>query len=68
MDSEDFAFLRGQVPGCCCFIGNGTHVRKGGCSVHHPHCDFNDRRLPVGAAYRASLVERYLPRARRRSS
>lgn len=64
MAGEDCAFMREEVPGCCCFIGNGTHIREGGCRVRHPHCDFNDRLLPVGAAYRAGLVERYLPRAR----
>jgi hippurate hydrolase len=28
--------------------------------VHNPHYDFNDKNLPVGAAYWARLVERFL--------
>ncbi|GER18120.1 M20 aminoacylase family protein [Variovorax boronicumulans] len=63
MASEDFAFMLEEVPGCYFFIGNGTHIREGGCSVHNPHYDFNDHLLPVGAAYWASLVEQYLPKA-----
>lgn len=59
--SEDFAFMLEKVPGCYLFIGNGTDMAQGGCSVHNPHYDFNDRLLPVGAAYWARLVEHYLP-------
>ncbi|MDM0109660.1 M20 aminoacylase family protein [Variovorax sp. J22R24] len=60
MASEDFAFMLEKVPGCYLFIGNGTHIMEGGCSVHNPHYDFNDTLLPVGAAYWASLVAHYL--------
>ncbi|MBB3178099.1 M20 aminoacylase family protein [Variovorax sp. Sphag1AA] len=63
MASEDFAFMLEKVPGCYLFIGNGTHIMEGGCSVHNPHYDFNDTLLPVGAAYWARLVEQYLPAA-----
>jgi hippurate hydrolase len=42
------------------FIGNGTHIAEGGCSVHNPHYDFNDHLLPVGAAFWAELVRQYL--------
>ena len=32
----------------------------GACMVHNPGYDFNDANLPVGAAYWALLVERFL--------
>lgn len=57
--SEDFAFMLEKVPGCYLFIGNGTG-EQGGCSVHNPHYDFNDRNLPVGAAYWVRLVDSFL--------
>ena len=60
MASEDFAFMLEQVPGCYLFIGNGTHIQEGGCSVHNPHYDFNDQLLPVGAAFWVELVRAYL--------
>ncbi|MEI5998413.1 amidohydrolase [Paraburkholderia bengalensis] len=58
MGSEDFAFMLEQRPGSFLRIGNG--VGEDGCMVHNPHYDFNDRNLPIGAAYWARLVERYL--------
>ena len=61
MAGEDFAYMLARVPGCYLFIGNGTHIMEGGCSVHNPHYDFNDRLLSIGAAYWASLVEQFLP-------
>ena len=60
MASEDFAFMLEHVPGCYLFIGNGTHIKEGGCSVHNPHYDFNDQLLPVGAAFWVELVRAYL--------
>jgi hippurate hydrolase len=60
MGSEDFAFMLEQGPGSFLRLGNG--VGEDGCMVHNPHYDFNDRNLPVGAAYWARLVERYLGR------
>ena len=60
MGSEDFAFMLEQRPGSFLRLGNG--VGEDGCMVHNPHYDFNDRNLPVGAAYWARLVERYLGR------
>lgn len=60
MASEDFAFMLERVPGCYMFIGNGAHIAEGGCSVHNPHYDFNDRLLPIGAAFWAELVRQYL--------
>jgi hippurate hydrolase len=62
--SEDFAFMLEKVPGSYLLIGNG-HSGEGGftghaCMVHNPGYDFNDRSLPVGAAYWALLTERFL--------
>ncbi|WPH15905.1 M20 aminoacylase family protein [Variovorax paradoxus] len=56
--SEDFAYMLQQRPGCFLRLGNGT--LQEGFPVHHPKYDFNDRNLPVGAAYWSRLVERYL--------
>jgi hippurate hydrolase len=58
MGSEDFAFMLQKRPGTFLRIGNG--VGEDACMVHNPHYDFNDRSLPVGAAFWTRLVERYL--------
>ena len=58
MGSEDFAFMLQQRPGSFLRLGNGAG--EDGCMVHNPHYDFNDRNLPIGAAYWTRLVERYL--------
>jgi amidohydrolase len=55
MASEDFSFMLEKVPGCYLNIGNGDG--PGGCEVHNPAYDFNDRALPLGAAFYARLVE-----------
>ena len=55
MASEDFSFMLEQVPGCYLNIGNG--LAEGGCEVHNPAYDFNDRALPLGAAFFARAVE-----------
>jgi hippurate hydrolase len=57
--SEDFAFFLEQVPGCYVFIGNGVGT-QGGCMVHNPGYDFNDRVLPTGASYWVRIAESYL--------
>jgi hippurate hydrolase len=57
--SEDFAFFLEKVPGCYIFIGNGEG-EEGGCMVHNPGYDFNDRVLSTGASYWVRLVEAYL--------
>jgi hippurate hydrolase len=57
--SEDFAFFLEKVPGCYIFIGNGEG-NEGGCMVHNPGYDFNDRVLPTGASYWVKLAERWL--------
>ena len=55
MGSEDFAYYAQHKPGTYCFIGNGNTAM-----VHHPMYDFDDRNLPVGAAYWVALVRRFL--------
>ena len=57
--SEDFAFFLEQVPGCYVFIGNGVGD-SGGCMVHNPGYDFNDRVLSTGASYWVRIAETYL--------
>jgi len=58
MGSEDFAYMLQARPGCFLRLGNGDG--EDGCMVHNPGYDFNDSNLPVGAAYWARLVERFL--------
>ncbi|BEP39209.1 M20 aminoacylase family protein (plasmid) [Variovorax sp. V59] len=64
--SEDFAFMLEQVPGSYLLIGNGDgsadgiNDGHGACMVHNPGYDFNDRNLPIGAAYWALLAQRFL--------
>jgi hippurate hydrolase len=56
MASDDFAFfLAPDRPGAYAFIGNGDTPM-----VHHPKYDFDDRILPIGAAYWVALAERIL--------
>ena len=55
MASEDFSFMLEKVPGCYINIGNGEG--ESGCEVHNPGYDFNDRALPLGAAFFARVVE-----------
>ena len=55
MGSEDFAYYAQHKPGTYCFIGNGDTPM-----VHHPMYDFDDRNLPVGAAYWVALTEHFL--------
>lgn len=55
MGSEDFAYYAQQKPGTYCFIGNGNTPM-----VHHPMYEFDDRNLPVGAAYWVALTEHLL--------
>ncbi len=55
MGSEDFAYYAQHKPGTYCFIGNGSTPM-----VHHPMYDFDDRNLPVGAAYWVAVAEHFL--------
>ena len=61
MASEDFSAMLEKVPGCYLNIGNGG--AEGSCEVHHPAYDFNDRALPLGAAFYARAVEKRLKAA-----
>lgn len=56
MSSEDFAFMLHERPGCYVLLGNGG-LGPGGCGLHNPGYDFNDRILSVGADFWVSLVE-----------
>ncbi|WP_300439851.1 hypothetical protein [Zoogloea sp.] len=47
--------IRDGSRGTYCFIGTGDTPM-----VHHPMYDFDDRKLPIGAAYRVALTEHYL--------
>ncbi|SDB61016.1 M20 aminoacylase family protein [Belnapia rosea] len=61
MGGEDFSFMLLKRPGAFLFMGQkGTD--RGGVPVHHPHYDFNDDLLPIGASYFATLVEQELRR------
>ena len=55
MGSEDFAFYAQHKPGTYCFIGNGDTPM-----VHNPMYDFDDRNLPIGAAYWVAITQHYL--------
>ncbi|WP_132980507.1 MULTISPECIES: M20 aminoacylase family protein [unclassified Pigmentiphaga] len=60
--SEDFSFMLERCPGSYLIVGNGvgdTHG-TGGCMVHNPGYDFNDRILPLAASYWVRLAERFL--------
>lgn len=60
MVAEDFAFLLQAMPGAYILMGIGR--AEEGRLPHTPIYDFNDEALPIGASYRARLVERLLPR------
>jgi len=56
------SFRKQQVKASCyVFVGNGPG--EGGCMLHNPHYDFNDRILPLGANYWSNLVQHILPAA-----
>ncbi|MFA9285832.1 M20 aminoacylase family protein [Comamonas sp. SY3] len=59
MGSEDFAYMLEHRPGAYVRLGNGLG-QDGGCMVHNPLYDFNDKALPIGAAFWASLAQSYL--------
>jgi len=60
--SEDFAYMLEEVPGSYLFLGNGDAESggHGACMVHNPNYDFEDRNIPVGAAFWVQLTERFL--------
>jgi amidohydrolase len=58
MTSEDFAFLLRERPGAYMGIGAGKPRENG--LLHQARYDFNDRILPIGASYWATLAETIL--------
>ena len=56
MSSEDFAYMLEHCPGAYIRLGNGTG-EDGGCMVHNPLYDFNDKALPIGAALWVHLAQ-----------
>ncbi|MEZ8142083.1 M20 aminoacylase family protein [Enterovibrio sp. FF113] len=53
--SEDFSSMLRVKPGCYVLLGNGVES-VGGCALHNPKYDFNDRILALGARYWIQLV------------
>jgi hippurate hydrolase len=58
MGAEDFAYLARVVPACYVWLGNGPG--EGGCMLHSPHYDFNDKIIATGIRYWVRLAERGL--------
>ncbi|WP_419896644.1 M20 aminoacylase family protein [Roseomonas sp. USHLN139] len=58
MGGEDFSYMANRVPGC--FIRLGQVDDDKTFPVHHVKYDFNDKLLPTGIAFWASLVEQEL--------
>ena len=54
--SEDFSSMLRVKPGCYALLGNGVDS-VGGCALHNPEYDFNDRILGQGAEYWIQLVK-----------
>ena len=46
-------------PGCYGLLGNGGDA-GGGCALHNPNYDFNDKILMKGVSYWTNLVENKL--------
>nr|WP_034386208.1 M20 aminoacylase family protein [Comamonas composti] len=59
MGSEDFAYMLQHRPGAYIRLGNGVG-EDGGCMVHNPLYDFNDKALHIGAAFWVHLASSYL--------
>jgi len=57
--SEDFSHMLRTKPGCYGLIGNGGDA-AGGCALHNPNYDFNDKILLSGASYWVQLTENLL--------
>ena len=60
--SEDFSFFLEKCKGSDLVLGNGVGqgAGEGGCRVHNPAYDFNDRCLGTGASYWVRLAEAFL--------
>jgi amidohydrolase len=63
MAAEDFAWMLLEKPGSYVWIGNDPQ-HQGGCMLHNPGYDFNDRILPIGASYWVELAESWLSGSR----
>jgi hippurate hydrolase len=59
MGGDDFSWFLEKVPGCYIVVGNGVGM-EGGCMIHNPGYDFNDRILPLAASYWVRLAEEFL--------
>ena len=60
--SEDFSFFLEKCKGSYLLLGNGVGqgAGEGGCMVHNPGYDFNDRCLGTGASYWVRLTQAFL--------
>ncbi len=58
MGAEDFSFMLQERPGSYVWLGTGTDPDCP--KLHNPHYDFNDKQLPLGAAYWVQLVQTLL--------
>lgn len=52
MGSEDFGWMLRARPGCYILLGAGERPM-----LHHPHFDFHDALIPIGASYWVALTE-----------
>lgn len=52
MGAEDFGWMLRARPGCYVLLGAGERPM-----LHHPHFDFNDQIIPIGASYWVALTE-----------
>jgi hippurate hydrolase len=51
MGAEDFGWMLRARPGCYILLGAGERPM-----LHHPHFDFNDAIIPIGASYWVALT------------
>ncbi len=58
MGGEDFAYMLNAKQGAYLMLGGGRGPDEP--QLHHPHYDFNDAILPVGASWWATLAEQAL--------
>jgi len=59
MGGDDFSWFLEKVPGCYVIVGNGVGS-EGGCMIHNPGYDFNDKVLGFAASYWVRLAEEFL--------
>lgn len=60
MGAEDFSYMLNERPGCYIWLGQAGGPSKS--MVHNPTYDFNDKVLPIGASWFATLAETLMPR------